>query len=71
MVSDFARWYEKVNILVVIHCMIQAYEQDDQDIMKAEMQTVFALVKVLECATGVICGWSKSVKAADWKVETF
>ena len=36
--------------------MIQAYEQGDQDIMKAEAQTVFALSRVLGCAPEVICG---------------
>ena len=36
--------------------MIQAYEQGDQDIMKAEAQTVFALARVLGCAAEVICG---------------
>ncbi len=29
--------------------MIQAYEQGDQDIMKAKAQTVFALARVLGC----------------------
>ena len=37
--------------------MIQAYEQGDQDIMKAEAGTVFALAKVLGCSAEVICGW--------------
>jgi hypothetical protein len=36
--------------------MIQAYEQGDQDISKAEVQTVFALSRVLGCAPEVICG---------------
>ena len=36
--------------------MIQAYEQGDQDILKAEAQTVFALARVLGCAPEVICG---------------
>ena len=36
--------------------MIQAYEQGDQDIMKAEARTVFALARVLGCAAEVICG---------------
>ena len=36
--------------------MIQAYEQGDQDIMKAEARTVFALAKVLGYAAEVICG---------------
>jgi DNA-binding transcriptional regulator YiaG len=36
--------------------MIQAYEQGDQDILKAEAQTVFALSRVLGCAPEVICG---------------
>ena len=36
--------------------MIQAYEQGDQDIMKAEAGTVFALSRVLGCAPEVICG---------------
>lgn len=36
--------------------MIQAYEQGDQDIMKAEARTVFALAKVLGCRAEVICG---------------
>jgi DNA-binding transcriptional regulator YiaG len=36
--------------------MIQAYEQGDQDISKAEAQTVFALARVLGCAPEVICG---------------
>ena len=35
--------------------MIQAYEQGDQDILKAEAQTVFALSRVLGCAPEVIC----------------
>ena len=35
--------------------MIQAYEQGDQDILKAEAGTVFALSKVLGCAAEVIC----------------
>ena len=34
--------------------MIQAYEQGDQDIMKAEARTVFALARVL--------GWFYSAK---------
>ena len=36
--------------------MIQAYEQGDQDIMKAEARTVFALARVLGCAPEGICG---------------
>ena len=36
--------------------MIQAYEQGDQDITKAEARTVFALARVLGCAAEVICG---------------
>lgn len=36
--------------------MIQAYEQGDQDIKKAEAQTVFALSKVLGCKAEVILG---------------
>lgn len=36
--------------------MIQAYEQGDQDIKKAEAQTVFALSKALGCKTEVILG---------------
>ena len=36
--------------------MIQAYEQCDQDISKAEVQTVFALSRVMGCTTEVICG---------------
>ena len=36
--------------------MIQAYEQGDQDIMKAEARTVFALARVLGCSAEVICG---------------
>ena len=36
--------------------MIQAYEQGDQDILKAEAGTVFALSRVLGCAAEVICG---------------
>lgn len=36
--------------------MIQAYEQGDQDIMKAEARTVFALGRVLGCGAEVICG---------------
>jgi DNA-binding transcriptional regulator YiaG len=36
--------------------MIQAYEQGDQDIMKAEARTVFALARVLGCGAEVICG---------------
>lgn len=35
--------------------MIQAYEQGDQDINKAETRTVFALSRVLGCAPEVIC----------------
>lgn len=35
--------------------MIQAYEQGDQDILKAEVRTVFALSRVLGCAPEVIC----------------
>lgn len=38
--------------------MIQAYEQGDQDIMKAEARTVFALERVLGYAAEVIHGWS-------------
>ena len=34
--------------------MIQAYEQGDQDIMKAEAQTVFALSRVLGCKPEVL-----------------
>lgn len=40
--------------MVILH-MIQAYEQGDQNIMKADARTVFALAKVLECASEVIC----------------
>ena len=36
--------------------MIQAYEQGDQDIMKAEVRTVFALARALGCGAEVICG---------------
>lgn len=36
--------------------MIQAYEQGDQDIMKAEVRTVFALARMLGCTPEVICG---------------
>ncbi len=36
--------------------MIQAYEQGDQDIRKAEARSVLALSKVLGCAPEVICG---------------
>lgn len=36
--------------------MIQAYEQGDQDISKAEVQTAFALSRVLGCTPEVICG---------------
>ena len=36
--------------------MIQAYEQGDQDILKAEARTVFALSRVLGCSPEVICG---------------
>ena len=36
--------------------MIQAYEQGDQDIMKAEARTVFALARVLGCSAEVVCG---------------
>lgn len=36
--------------------MIQAYEQGDQDITKAEARTVFALARVLGCAVEAICG---------------
>ena len=36
--------------------MIQAYEQGDQDITKAEARTVFALSRVLGCSAEVICG---------------
>ena len=35
--------------------MIQAYEQGDQDIRRAEAQTVFALSHVLGCAPVVLC----------------
>ena len=35
--------------------MIQAYEQGDQDIRRAEAQTVFALSRVLGCAPTVLC----------------
>lgn len=35
--------------------MIQAYEQGDQDIMKAEAGMVFALARALGCAAEVIC----------------
>jgi len=35
--------------------MIQAYEQGDQDIMKAEAQTVFALSRTLGCKPEAIC----------------
>ena len=35
--------------------MIQAYEQGDQDILKAEARTVFALARVLGCPAEVIC----------------
>ena len=35
--------------------MIQAYEQGDQDINKAETRTVFALSRVLGCAPEVLC----------------
>ena len=35
--------------------MIQAYEQGDQDIRKAEVQTVFALSRVLGCNPETLC----------------
>ena len=35
--------------------MIQAYEQEDQDIRKAEAQTVFALSRVLGCDPEMLC----------------
>ncbi len=35
--------------------MIQAYEQGDQDILKAEAQTVFALSRTLGCRPEAIC----------------
>ena len=35
--------------------MIQAYEQGNQDIRKAEVQTVFALSRVLSCDPETIC----------------
>ncbi|MBO7637321.1 MAG: helix-turn-helix transcriptional regulator [Paludibacteraceae bacterium] len=35
--------------------MIQAYEQGDQDILKAEAGTVFALARVLGCSAEAIC----------------
>ncbi len=35
--------------------MIQVYELGDQDILKAEARTVFALARVIGCATKV-CG---------------
>ena len=35
--------------------MIQAYEQGDQDIRKAEAQTVFALSRVLGCTPETLC----------------
>ena len=34
--------------------MIQAYEQEDQDIRKAEAQTVLALAKALGCSPETI-----------------
>lgn len=36
--------------------MIQAYEQGDQNILKAEAQTVLALSRVLGCAPESVCG---------------
>lgn len=36
--------------------MIQAYEQGDQNILKAEAQTIFALARVLGRAPAAICG---------------
>lgn len=36
--------------------MIQAYEQGDQNILKAEYQTVFSLSRVLGCSPEFICG---------------
>ena len=38
--------------------MIQAYEQGDQDSLKAEAGTVFALARVLGCSAEVIGGWN-------------
>ena len=35
--------------------MIQAYEQGDQDIRKAEVQTVLALARVRGCTLEVLC----------------
>ena len=35
--------------------MIQAYEQRDQDIRKAEVQSVLALSRVLGCTPEVLC----------------
>ena len=36
--------------------MIYVYEQGDQDIMRAEAGTVFALARALGCSAEVICG---------------
>ena len=36
--------------------MIQAYEQGDQDIRKAEAQTVFALAKAVGCDAETVLG---------------
>ena len=36
--------------------MIQAYEQGDQDIRKAEAQTVIALARALGCDVEMILG---------------
>ncbi len=39
---------------VILH-MIQAYELGNQDIINAQVQAVFALLRVLGCAVEVIC----------------
>ena len=52
LVELWRQRYEKLKNLRII----QAYEQGDQDIMKAEAGTVFALARVLGCSAEVICG---------------
>ena len=51
--------------------MIQAYEQVDQDIMKAEARTVFALTRMLGCSAEVICGRFRPHSFAEWILMVF
>ena len=48
-------WWENKEKDVILR-IIQAYEQGDQDITKAEARTVFALAMVLVCSAEGICG---------------